>query len=207
MHLGHPAYDVLGESDARVLRQLDVLGDGASGRRIQQLSGVASLRTVQRILERLESVGLVDVQPIGRANRYSLNRSHILWQPISLLLDGSARAQTEIARIIEDVYGEHIRHAVLYGSFARADAGSDSDIDVLIVWADEVDLDCRLEMVGEAALRVERATGNRAQFLSVDSSELAALIDAEEPLIASIRDEGIALTGSTDIRRLLRAGR
>ncbi len=207
MNLSQPAYDILGENDARVLHQLAVLGDGASGRRIQELAGVANLRTVQRILDRLESIGLVDVQPIGRANRYSLNRGHILWDAISLLLDAPARAEEKLRTIVAEVFGTNIQHAVLYGSFARGTAVDKSDIDILIVWADDVNPEVRLRTVSEATDRVERLTGNRAQFLTVTPGELAALIDADEPLVESLRGEGRALTADTDVRRMLGGSR
>lgn len=204
MNLGHPAFDILGENDARVLHQLAVLGDGASGRRIQELAGVANLRTVQRILERLERVGLIDVQPIGRANRYSLNRAHILWDPIERLLEAPARAEEEFQMLIGKAFGPAIDHAILYGSFARGTANLDSDIDVLIVWADDVPSSARLSTVSNATDQVERLTGNRAQFLSVTADELAALIEANDPLIESIRSNGRALTTGTDVRQVLR---
>lgn len=204
MNLNQPASDVLGENTARVLHRLAVLGEGASGRRIQELARIANLRTVQRILVRLEAVGLVDVHPIGRANRYSLNRDHILWKPIEILLEMPARVEEQLQRIVADVFGSHMRHAIMYGSFARGTAGIDSDIDVLLVWADDVPSDARVSTLAEAAERTRRLTGNDAQFLAVTGEELTALIDAKDPLVTSLLSDGRALSEGTDIHQLFR---
>lgn len=207
MNLNHPAADLLGENTARVLHRLAVLGEGASGRRIQELAQISNLRTVQHILGRLEAVGLVGVQPIGRANRYSLNRDHILWKPIETLLAMPANVEQELQQIIADVFGSDVLHAIVYGSFARGMAGNDSDIDVLLVWADDVSSDARLSSVAEAAERTRRLTGNDAQFLAVTGEELTVLIDTDDPLVKSLLSDGRALSEGTDIRRLLRKSR
>lgn len=204
MNLSDPASDIVGENMAKILHRLSVLGDGGSGRHIWQLTRIANLRTVQRILVQLEEVGLVDVHPIGRANRYSLNREHILWKSIETLLEMPVRIEQELRSIITDVFGTDVRHAILYGSFARGSAGSESDIDVLLVWADSVSSDVRVSAVAKAVERTRRLTGNDVQFLAVTGAELTALIDSDDPLTKSLLNDGRALSEGTDIHELLR---
>ena len=119
MNLSHPAFDLLGENESRVLGRLAVLADGTSGRRIHQLAGVGTLRTTQKILRRLVEIGLADVKPAGPGNLYSLNRDHVLWGPIQQMLETPATTEQHISRVLHQILESNMVGAALYGSFAR----------------------------------------------------------------------------------------
>ena len=123
MDLSHPEYAVLGENRARILYRLAVLAEPTSGRRIHHLSGVASLRTTQRILGELVDVGLVDVQAVGAANAYTLNRAHVLWSPIEQILAVPAATESKIAEIVSAAVRDHAVATAIYGSYARGKLG------------------------------------------------------------------------------------
>lgn len=208
MNLSNPAYDVLGESAGRVLGRLAVLPDGASGRRIHELSGVATLRTTQRLLDQFVRIGLVDMHAIGKAHRYTLNREHLLWKPVEILLELPAAIESELIEVIESEFDGAVDHAILYGSFARGTADDSSDIDVLIQWRDDAGSpDDLAQIVERAVSRVRERTGNSAHFLGVNRAELQRLIAAGDPLVDSLRREGRALAEGTDIADLLRSDR
>lgn len=204
MDLTHPAFTVLGENRARILHRLAVLAEPVSGRRIHELSGVKSLRTVQRILDDLVRAGLVSVRRVGPANAYTLNREHILWDPIEGVLAGAARAVTGIADILTENVGHLARAAFLYGSMARGDGDAESDIDILIVWDDSVSGVETAELLDNAAKRIERLTGNRAQLLSLTERELSRLVERQDPLVESFRSDARPLTDGADIKTLLK---
>jgi predicted nucleotidyltransferase len=204
MDLTHPAFEVLGENRARVLRQLSLLAEGASGRSIHTLSGVKALRTTQQILDDLTKIGIVDVRRMGSANLYTLNREHILWPPIETILATPARTEQKIANLLEATLAGHARAILLYGSFARNEAGPHSDIDILIVWNNGIDEQLATELLDMAAQRVRRLTGNDAQLLGVTSTELEGLIARGDPIVDSLRVEARPLKAGVSIKQLLR---
>lgn len=89
---------------------------------------------------------------------------------------------------MEEIYGERLVRMVLYGSRARGDAESGSDIDVLIVLAGTVD-------PGE---EIDR-TGGLIADLSLQSGEVISCVFMDEerfmrrqgPFLRNVRKEGI----------------
>jgi predicted nucleotidyltransferase len=196
MDLSHPEYAVLGESRARVLLRLFMLTESASGRYIHELSGNASLRTTQRILDELVDVGMVRVRRVGAANAYRANREHVLWGPIESLFAIRAVVEARIAEIIESALRPWMISALLYGSMARGEAGADSDIDVIVVWAAAGDDEHPQLALADAAEQIRLLTGNHAQLLAVSPEELRMLVDADDPLVESLRQDARPLTGA-----------
>jgi predicted nucleotidyltransferase len=195
MDLSHPEYTVLGENRARVLYRLSVLVDPASGRRIHALSGVRSLRTTQQILADLAKVGLVEVRQIGAANAYSVNRNHVLWPPIEQVLAVRALTEAGIVEILDHALGDRAAATAVFGSYARGEAGMESDVDILVVWATDEPSDGLVEALDDAAERIRQLTGNQAQIFPVTRRELADLLDRGDPFVESLRQDARTLTG------------
>ena len=94
----------------------------------------------------------------------------------------------ELHRRLETLYGDRLVKVILYGSHARGDAGSESDIDVLVVLKDLV----------SAWLEIER-TGKDVAELSLEHDVvISCLFMAEEryltrnsPLLLNVRREGV----------------
>jgi predicted nucleotidyltransferase len=200
--LSHPEYLILGESRARILHRLAVLAEPASGRRIHELSGVRALRSTQRILDELVALGLVDMQKVGPANAYTLNRGHVLWGPIEEILATRAVVASAVEEAVREVTAGVVVSATIYGSMARGEAGPESDVDVIVVWEDATAVDQRDAVLDALEERVRRLTGNRVQALAVTTAELARLVDHDDPLVASIRRDSRTVTG-VGIRSLL----
>jgi predicted nucleotidyltransferase len=206
MDLTHPAYDVLDRNRARVLQRLALLADGASGRAIHSLSGVKALRTTQQILEDLTRIGLVDLRRIGSGNIYALNREHVLWAPIEAILATPARVEQQLADVLESTLADHTAATLMYGSFARNEAGRDSDIDILVVWSDRIDEEGATELLDLVTQRIRRLTGNDPQLLALTTAELHGLVARGDPIIDSLRADARPLTGVT-IKQLLSTAR
>lgn len=202
MDLSHPEYVILGENRARILHRLAVLAEPASGRRIHELSGVRALRSTQRNLDELVALGLVDMQKVGPANAYTLNRGHVLWDPIEKILATRTVVASAVEKAVREATAGVVASAAIYGSLARGEAGRASDVDVLVVWDDATAVDQRDAVLEALDERVRRLTGNRVQVLAVTSEELTRLVDHDDPLVASIRRDGRTVTG-VEIRSLL----
>ncbi|WP_188743690.1 nucleotidyltransferase domain-containing protein [Agromyces bauzanensis] len=156
------------------------------------------------MLDELVALGLVDMQKVGPANAYTLNRGHILWDPIEKILASRAVVASAVEDTIREVTVGVVVSAAIYGSMARGEAGPDSDVDVIVVWEDGAAEDQRDGVLEALEERVRRLTGNRAQILAVTRAELARLVEHDDPLIASIRRDGTTVTG-VEIRSLLGA--
>jgi DNA-binding transcriptional regulator YhcF (GntR family) len=190
--------------------QGDVLGVLAkgdrvlTGRAVAREIGNASVSGVQRALDRLVSEGIILRENAGRAYLYRLNREHLAARWIEGL--ASLRLQL-IERLIELVGSWETAPvvAVLFGSAARAETGSESDLDILIVrprGCDEDDAGWR-EQLMELESSAAAWTGNDARVLEFDEEEIRGLA-ASEAVIQAAASEGIELYGS---RRLLRPQR
>ncbi|WP_170133037.1 nucleotidyltransferase domain-containing protein [Arthrobacter livingstonensis] len=200
MDLSHPAYDLFGRNATRILQRLALVKDGLTGRRISELSDVP-LGSTQRALAHLERTGLVVAQPAGRAIIYSLSRGHVLWPVVAAALNAPLQLERLIAEIVHRHAGNSATVAV-YGSFARGEAGPDSDLDVLIVWEPGISTDDQAALLDELNDQLENATGNRVEIVDLSLSDLHRLVAANDPLIESWKREAKTLSVGPDIKSL-----
>lgn len=89
-------------------------------------------------------------------------------------------------------------HISLFGSAARGDGGPGSDIDVLVVRPDDVDIDdtrWRQEL-SELATDVRGWTGNRLSWLELSRSETATAAANGEAIVIEWRRDAVPLAGA-----------
>jgi uncharacterized protein len=95
---------------------------------------------------------------------------------------------TELRARLVELYGNRLVEVVLFGSQARGDAAPDSDIDVLVVLRGAVEPGTELELTSELIA----ATSLKYDVLiSVIFRSSEAFAQAQTPLLASIRKEGV----------------
>jgi DNA-binding transcriptional ArsR family regulator len=177
-----------------------------TGRQVARLSG-KSQAGASRALNRLAEQGIVLVEEVPPALRYSLNRDH-LFAPAILLLANARAALWE--RIGHEVGGWSISpyHVSVFGSGARGDGDAQSDIDIFIVrprGISEDDSQWRSQLEALAD-HVHRWTGNRAGIAEISQAELARLRREDPPIAESLRSEAIPIAGPSP-RQLLAGGR
>ena len=146
------------------------------------------------ILERLAAHGIVDAEPANQGFLYRLNRDHVLAPAI--LAAAGARGEL-IRRLTATVEGfiPAPAHASVFGSFARGEAGEDSDIDLLLIANDPDGVtawDAQIEQLGSD---VRRWTGNRGQILAFSVDRIRELAAEGEPVVSNWLADGLVLAG------------
>ena len=147
----------------------------------------ASVAGVRKVLLALVDDGLVVRVPGG----YVLNREHVAADGV-VALAGLHGALVERIRSWLEGRDEPVVAAGLYGSAARRDGGSDSDVDLVVVVENgEVDA-----LVDELADAVERWTGNRGHVQGLTVDEHARLLDEAPPLVEAWRRDLQPIVGT-----------
>lgn len=150
---------------------------------------------VRQVLRRLVGEGVVHDIPGG----YILNRDHLAAPAVELLANLHGELIARI-RVEADRWTGSVDLAGLFGSAARRDGDSTSDIDVLVV-SDASDLDDFVDQLGE---RIRLWTGNPAQILALSRAAVGRLRRAKEPIIATWERELLVICGD---RLVLRGNR
>jgi len=176
-----------------------------TGREVARLLGRASHSGVIAVLERLVEQGLVEREEAGRAFLFTLNREHLAAPAVALLANLREELLDRIREAV-DAWRIKAHHLSLFGSAARGDGGTDSDIDLFVVrhtaieaqepvWREQLDL---------LAWKVERWTGNPARIVEVEQRDIARLRKQRPPVVDQLLTNAISLTGP-DVSTLLSA--
>jgi predicted nucleotidyltransferase len=206
MNVGRPYTAVCPSLDGEVLVALAATSMAMTGRQVAVMTGRSSHSGVLTVLNRLTEHGLVERVELNRAFLFSLNRDHVAYPAVVALvgLRGEllARIQKEL-----DAWELPPIHMSLFGSFARGDGDTDSDVDLFVVrpaavleedarWRDQLD---------GLTSRIYRWTGNRAAILEASETELAGLAKDEPAVVTQLRGDAIVLSG-LDVPALLGEG-
>ena len=197
MDVSNPMADVVPSAHGPVLAVLAATTTPPTGRKIAELTEPrVSQPRVAHILADLTDAGLVDRVQAGSASLFALNREHL-----------AAGAVEELATVRTRLWNRISEHAagwthppeaiVVYGSAARGDGGTASDIDLLVVRpgsVDEDDGDWQRDLTA-LGFAVPRWTGNPCEILDRSPDQLRAMADAGERLLAEIRRDGRAVVG------------
>lgn len=95
----------------------------------------------------------------------------------------------EIKRRLKEAHGDRLRGVVLYGSEARGEAGPDSDVDVLVLLDDPVNLGRDLQRNLDALYPLALEIGRPISPMPVSAIEYETV---DCPLYRNVRQEGIA---------------
>jgi hypothetical protein len=192
MDVSHPIRSVIPSLDGPVLSALAATTAPLSLAELHGRVGGRSKSGVRRVLLRLVHEGICHEVPGG----YVLNREHIAAPVIELLVNLHGELVQRIRRAVEAWDGD-ANLVGLFGSAARRDGDSMSDIDVLVV----SDFPNLPEFTDHLAESIRIWTGNRGQVIGVSAAELKRLRRAKEPILANWERDLLVISGD---RRALR---
>jgi DNA-binding transcriptional ArsR family regulator len=177
-----------------------------TGRELARLSG-RSVTGVQHALDRLVVEGLVHRGEAGRSFLYSLNRDHLLAPAVDVM----AGARWELVQRLRDLIGGwklRTFHASLFGSAARGEGNTASDLDILMVRGKKTEAGDPVwrQQLDDLADRVWSWTGNHAGLVELTEADMPKLLRDRPPVIEEIAEQGIDLAGLS-IRKLLKEDR
>lgn len=207
VNVAEPSSAVCPTLDGPVLTVLAGTTRPLSGREVARLVRRGSWPGVRRSLHRLVEHGLVHVQEAGSSLLYTLNRQHVAAPAVEIL---AGLRQEVVVRLRRQLGSWALApvHASLFGSVARGDGGTASDVDLFIVrsrrrtegdatWRDQVDT---------LAADVQGWTGNRAEIVELAQQELVRLRRDRPPIVAELLADAVLLAGRPLERLFGRSG-
>lgn len=194
MDLSNPITGIFPSADAKVLKVLAGTTEANSGRKVADLAGIAHT-SATKILERLADNGVVLGSSAGNARLYVLNRDHVASEAIEQLAFLRPRLFRMIAGEIE-AWKIKPEEACVFGSAARGDGNTDSDIDILLVHRriPTKDLERWEDQLDDLRSGVLAWSGNHAGLMTVELDEWRHSRGSSETW-SSIEADAIAVYG------------
>lgn len=199
MDLGSPYRAVMSGLHGEVLHELAVLeaADGVSGRQLARRLG-ASAEGVRRVLVELLRHGIVVAEEAPPARRYRINRQHVMFGAVQMLVGVRDQLFSWIASRVGE-WAPPPSCVAVYGSAARGDGTVDSDIDLLVVAPDEIQAGYytwHSTLGAELLDEVTTWSGNRAELVEYQSGELRARLERGDALAEEIVREAVTVFGA-----------
>lgn len=161
---------------------------------VRELSAAAGVSHPQAsaVLKELERRGVVRLQPVGKAYQVTLNQeSYIVKSVIEPLFAAEKNTLDSLVSAIAPFFDDpRIISAAIFGSVARDDEGTDSDIDLLIISDDR---EFASECAGRAVVTTLSRFGHALSPLILDSKKF--LRDHDVDLEKSILERYILVRG------------
>lgn len=193
--------------DAWVLRAIVQTTRPLSGRQIARLVEHGSLGGVQKALARLVEQGIVLADAHPSATFFTLNRDHLAARPVIELTQLATTLVERLVGLVES-WVVQPQHAYLFGSAARQDGDTSSDVDILLVHTESRQQPSRAwaQQVDDLATKIQQWTGNNAGILDISAVDLDRMRANKEAILDSWQRDGILLAGQELPQLLVASG-
>jgi predicted nucleotidyltransferase len=146
----------------------------------------------------LTEEGILRAQEAGNAYLYTFNREHLAAPALELLTDIRSEFEHRLRAEIAD-WEVAPAHASIFGSAARGDGDTRSDIDIFVVRPVRVSEGeprwrAQLDRLSD---QVHAWTGNHAALSEVSAADVRRLRRERPPVVEELRRDAITLAGPT----------
>jgi predicted nucleotidyltransferase len=195
MDFVRPVEAVVGGAQGRLLAVLLETTAPLTLRRLASLAGVSPAQA-SRVMPRLVELGIVDRHEVPPASQFLLVRDCVVTQLLLALADARSIALRQIGEAVSAISPEPVC-VIAFGSFARGEADAQSDIDLAVVRADDVDDDDEgwAESIDSWRRQVRTITGNDVEIIEATASEATRKLRGRSELWRNIKRDGIVVYG------------
>lgn len=160
-------------------------------RRLAEDAGISHTEAAATIVD-LEKLGIVQVQPVGKAHQISLNKkNYVLNKIIEPIFKVEQNTLQEVILILKkSLISKKIISAVIFGSVARNEEKEDSDIDLLIISNDH---DRAIEIVSKVIEEISLMFHTKISHIIFSEKQLRSKRSGD--LINSIIKDHILVAG------------
>ncbi|MBU4193746.1 MAG: nucleotidyltransferase domain-containing protein [Actinobacteria bacterium] len=188
----HSAFDDIWNSrvKTRLLRFLCRARSDFTGRQLAGIVGYSHTHTMAA-LDDLEAYGLVNRRYAGKAHLFSLNMDNVI---VSRVLVPAFEVESGLINDLADRFydgiGKKLISVTLFGSVARGEEEVGSDVDLLLVVGDGVDLDELEYKVSEISIGAAQEFGCSIMPIVVTWSEYERKLKRKQGFWKDIPKEG-----------------
>ena len=193
----HPVQAVIPGAQGRVLAVLAETTAELNLSTLARLAGV-SVAQASRVMPGLVDLGLVERREIPPSSQFRLVRENVAAQAIIDLARSRDTALDRIGAAAAALPFPPVS-VIVFGSFARGEAGVHSDLDAIIVRPDDVDEDDDAWATAIERWRsdAQTITGNRIEILEVARHEVGTKLAGRAPLWRDVVRDGVVVNGLT----------
>ena len=193
MNTGELTDIALSRATAAVFRVLVGADAAFSIRHLARVAGISAPRAVE-IVNHASERGLITVEIAGRSRMCRFNRDHLAAGAVIELVTLRERTLRAIEAEIASWRIDPL-HASLFGSAARGDGNSNSDLDLLLIRRLGEPEEEWEEQKYTSGARLKAMTGNHVSWFDISLTELKRAMRASEPIIAEWKKDSITLSG------------
>jgi predicted nucleotidyltransferase len=191
----HPVSAVIPGAQGRILDVLVQTTAELSVRTIARLAGISAAQA-SRVLPDLVDLGIVERREVPPSSQFRLVRSNVAAQALIALSRARQSVLDQIGEAAAALPTPPVS-VIVFGSFARGEATSDSDLDIVVVRPDELDED---DTTWNASIdhwrdHVRATAGNPVEVLEVSRIEVAAKLGSRSTLWREVTRDGVVVHG------------